>query len=110
MARQPVEALTKGGAALPVFLCTFGYESPAEREQNERHGTDFESSKAIWIDAESEADALNWGREIAEQFYHLLCGRSWRKDNYACWTEPWRPLDHVLPIVGVGELPDFTSW
>ena len=94
---------------MPVFLFQFGYESPVEREQNDRHGTDFESSQAVWIDAQNESEALSWGW-IAEQFYLRLCGRSWREDEYAYWAEPWHTLDHVLPLVRVGEMPDFTGW
>ena len=95
---------------MPAFLFQFGYESPVEREQNERHGTDFESSHAVWINAHDEAEALAWGCEIAERFYRQLCGRSWREDGYAHWVEPWRASEHVLPVVAVGELPDFSSW
>ncbi len=63
------------------YLFRFGFESSIERRTNERQGTDFESSEAILILAETEEAAVHWGRVLAR-----------------------------CPRVSVGEHPDYSSW
>ncbi|HEV2600476.1 hypothetical protein [Sphingopyxis sp.] len=97
-------------------LYCFGYETPAQFENNARHGWDDEDSAAVWIAAASEEAALDWGRSIAEEFVSFLfkCdgkeGYSWAGENFASWieTDP-NILAHALefPAVSVGEMPDF---
>jgi hypothetical protein len=98
------------------YLYCFGYESPTERETNARAGTDFESSAAIRIEAESEEQALEWGMEISERFVKALFGEenvSWRAERFAAFIENdpdvldrWR---ESLPKVTVGEYPNFDT-
>jgi hypothetical protein len=45
------------------FLYVFGYWTPEQRRQNELHGWDDEDSAALLVDAETEAQALEWGRD-----------------------------------------------
>ena len=67
----------------------FGFESPTEHLWNERHGTDDESSWAVWIFAVSADAALAWGQQIAEEFVRQLfeqagvAPRSWTTDGFA---------------------------
>lgn len=107
-------------AAQP-FLFMFGFESPAEHVSNERDGTDFESSWAVWISADDGDAALAWGREIAERFVGLLYeragmpARSWINDGFAHWvSDDARELESArsqasIPSVPIGQMPDF-SW
>lgn len=90
----------------------FGYESPVEREVNERDGTDFESSQPVVIDAPDEAAALAWGCEVAERFVQQMCGESWRAGNFAYWVEPLSdgPAAVGIPQIEVGQYPDFAGW
>lgn len=81
------------------FLFVFGYESPVERTTNSRAGTDFESSSAVWVRADSEDEALQKGRDYAErfvrqQFQHAEVGDflGWTERNFAHWIES-KPLD-----------------
>ncbi len=74
------------------FLFVFGYESPAERSSNETSGTDFESSSAVWIRADSEEQALRKGCEYADQYVRrqyeqagISDSRSWIHDGFAHW-------------------------
>jgi hypothetical protein len=74
------------------FLFVFGYESPEERHSNEKHGTDFESSNAVWVRAASEEEAMLKGREFANEFvakrYREERARGasqWSEQKFACW-------------------------
>jgi hypothetical protein len=94
-------------------LFMFGYEDPAERESNDTHGTDNESTGAVRIIAADEKQALSWGREIAERFVKTLHQDptlSWKQLGFAAWIEE-HPDDHLrqrrsdIPVVRVGEHP-----
>jgi hypothetical protein len=81
------------------FLFAFGYESPVERTTNSKEGTDFESSCAVWVQAESEAEALQKGREYAEGFVVRQFQQAgvtdfpgWVRGEFANWIEQ-EPLD-----------------
>lgn len=97
------------------YLYIFGYESPAERASNFKHGTDYESSGMIRILASSEEEALNWGHKVSEQFVlSQFPGQqvSWIAEGFASWieTSPDEELKQKLsaiPIVKCGEMPDF---
>jgi|ERR1043166_4469066 hypothetical protein len=103
---------------MPTYLYGFGYEDKLEMECNDRTGSDYESSKGVFIEASSEAEALTWGCEIAELFMrHEHDGDpsiSWRARGYAHWIQPHPETSswsHCLPFlqrVRVGELPDFS--
>ena len=67
---------------MATFLYTFGFESPGQMRQNERYDSDDEDSNALLIDAEDEAAALVWGREIAERFVKLMF-----RDDRVSWKE-----------------------
>jgi hypothetical protein len=97
-------------------LFRFGYEHPTEAELNTRHGWEDESSAGLWIVSTSEAEAMTWGRAVAEQFVSSLFEAtqqseySWKAAEFAHWieTEPIELLAAVhLPIVSVGTMPDF---
>lgn len=86
------------------FLFVFGYESPVERATNSREGTDFESSSAVWVRADSEDEALQKGRDYAErfvrqQFQHAGVGDcpGWAEGGFAHWIEQ-KPLDRFSGI------------
>ena len=75
---------------MPTFLFRFGYEDALEMKCNAGTGSDYESSNGVFIEADSEADALAWGCEIAEQFMkheHGAPSISWRALGYAHWIE-----------------------
>jgi hypothetical protein len=100
------------------FLYIFGYEDPLDQKVNNGFGTDFETSRMIRISADSEAEAKQWGDEIAEEFVKFLFGReamkgaSWKTDRYSAWIEN-NPDEKTLyywevtPTVKVGEYPNF---
>lgn len=95
----------------------FGYSTPTDMQTNLEYDTDFESCIGVWIASESEQEALDWGRAIAECFVNWLCEKegkpsySWIKSNFAHKIvknlEDY-PFSSYLPIVRVGEMPDFT--
>lgn len=75
---------------MPEFLYGFGYEQKDEMEYNRRTDSDFESSTGVFIDAATEAESREWGREIAEAFVHYAHDDpsiSWRAIGYADWIE-----------------------
>jgi|EndMetStandDraft_9_1072997.scaffolds.fasta_scaffold157045_1 hypothetical protein len=105
-------------AMLKTRLFCFGYESPSQFANNANQGWDDEDSAAVWIKDASDEAVLTWGRAIAESFVPFLFKRaekdaySWANENFAYWieTDP-NILAHAseLPVVTVGEMPDFTS-
>jgi hypothetical protein len=81
------------------FLFVFGYESPSERRNNAEHGTDFESSNAVWVVASDMEQAMAAGRRFAEELVgrlYLSAGitsyEGWSAGQFACWIED-HPLD-----------------
>ena len=102
---------------MPIFLYGFGYEDKIDMECNRRTGSDYESSTGVFIDAGSEEEALEWGREISEAFVryeHDDPSVSWRALGYAHWIEhdqesgSWKHCLSFFPRVRVGEFPDFS--
>ena len=96
-------------------LFRFGFENPAEAKVNARDGTEYESSTGIWIISESDEDALQWGRTIAERLVTFLFDQakaepySWTNTSFAHWIE--HETDALssasyLPVVSVEEMPD----
>jgi hypothetical protein len=97
------------------FLFIFGYESPAEWAYNFQHGTDDESSSAVWVHADNSQTAIELGCQYAEKFVSaLFFGSSiqdfqgWRSGNYAYGIEA-SPSDkfsqeslHDLPEINDG--------
>ena len=81
------------------FLFVFGFESPQEWETNAKQGTDFESSKAIWVVASSKGKALDAGRPFAEGWVERLYQsagvftyKGWSASDFAYWIEE-KPLE-----------------
>lgn len=72
------------------FLFVFGFESPDEWQINRTDGTDFESSEAVWIEAESEEAALTAGRAYAAK----LVGNLFEHDPVPDWHR-WSPSDYA---------------
>jgi hypothetical protein len=79
---------------LPKYLFIFGYESPAESRVNRSHGTDFESSDAVWIDAMDEIAAMTAGYNYADSFVQSLyraqgepLSAKWSDAAFAAWIE-----------------------
>jgi hypothetical protein len=85
---------------------------------------DDEGSYAFFIDAASESDALEWGREVSERFVTHLFKRSdwdgtipsWRGSGFAHWieTEPLKRFSglalETLPVIQCSNVPDFDEW
>lgn len=100
-------------------LYIFGYCTPNQWLLNEDRGWNDENSCAFFIIANSQKEALQWGREVAE----ILVGRlfdldprfserpSWKEANFANWIED-EPLSRfsksaltTIPIIQMGEMP-----
>jgi hypothetical protein len=76
------------------YLFCFGYENPDELETNKQFGTDFESSNAVWVQAENEQAALTIGIQYAKKFVSNLfktkgiaISKEWSEIDFACWIE-----------------------
>lgn len=76
---------------------------------------DYESSTGIFIYADSESDAINWGEKIAEQLFIMRNPdepNSWKSFSYDCWIEDedgsgWSHAFDFFQKVKFGEMPDF---
>lgn len=89
------------------YLYVFGFESPEERECNRAEGTDYESSRAVFIVAQSRGAAFTWGQRFARAFAHGLFdgeSESWAPENFANWIE-----DSPDPTWDLSEVPEITS-
>lgn len=74
------------------FLFVFGFESPVEFQCNLEADTDFESSEAVWVVAETPEEAFEGGRIYAEERVAALferCGEpkfpGWSEAGYEHW-------------------------
>ena len=103
---------------MPVYLFTFGFETPTQHRNNAAHGWDDEDIRSVFIETDSADSALAWGREIAERFVQTLwrsrdeAPASWLAGNFSHWIET--DADTVatahasgVPCVRVGEHPAF---
>lgn len=97
------------------FFFAFGYEDPEDVRVNAAYGDDAESSTSIWIEAETDDQAIDWGRTIAERFVVWLFERagerpySWIENRYGHAIEPGE-TSYVAErdqCVSVGQMPDF---
>jgi len=101
---------------LRTYLYIFGYNTPEQQSLNEEHGWDDEESAAVLINAASEAQAREWGRQVAEEFLHQLF-----RDDSVSW-KAWCFADLIesdpekvyspeqlarISAVSYGEYPDW---
>ncbi|MDG3002303.1 hypothetical protein [Paludisphaera mucosa] len=102
-----------GRPSMPEFIYCFGYETPRQARNNDRHGWDDENSHGLTIRAESEEGAMRWGREVAERFIQLLLrdeSISWKALGFADWIEVAGGESRDMPVVQDGEYPDYAPW
>jgi len=108
---------------VPRHLFVFGYETPSQQRNNRAKGWDDEDSVALWITADSEPAALEWGRRVATDFVRQLyawegseSAYDWNDASFAHWIEAhpgerFSPDDlDLLQQVQAGEHPDFRAW
>lgn len=97
------------------YLFVFGYEPPEYRPYNSRAGSDPQLCTGVFrIVAESEREALAWGRELARWYVDELFGKgigNWSDTVFASWIEQDANKElgefaHTLPIVDFGKYPD----
>jgi hypothetical protein len=96
------------------FLYIFWFVTPEAEDYNRKHGTYDEFNRGVFIEADTEEKALEWGREVTEEYVKWLFkdNRSWKKKPFAHWIES--KLDDCdedylqkLPTIKYGEFPDF---
>lgn len=75
-------------------LFIFFYETPDQRVDNLVNGFDEEECMGVFIEAETENAALEWGRQVARGHVAALyeaegCspGYAWNEKDYANWIE-----------------------
>jgi hypothetical protein len=98
------------------YVYFFGYCTPDQIRRNEQHGWDDEDSAALLIMADSEEQALEWGRAIAEAFVCRLFNdqnASWKAQNFADGVETDAAETYSkdalirMTTVNYGEYPDW---
>ncbi|WP_271165578.1 hypothetical protein ACETKC_00305 [Brevundimonas intermedia] len=102
-------------------LFRFGFETPNQYRNNAARGFDDEDSVALWIVSSTPAEALQWGETVAQAYVAWLFsseqteGYSWRDLGFSNWVEADLTVleaaktDNSLPVVRLGEMPDFES-
>lgn len=98
-------------------LFIFFYETPDQRVGNLANGFDEEECLGVFIEADTESAALEWGRHVARDYVAALYeseglhpAYAWNGSDYANWIETNLPgrtsrqkLDH-LPTLRIGQL------
>ncbi len=76
------------------YLFIFFYETPDQRVDNLVNGFDEEECMGVFIEAETENAALEWGRQVARGYVAALYeaegsspGYAWNEADYANWIE-----------------------
>jgi hypothetical protein len=105
------------------FLYVFGYCTPSQAANNEKHAWDDESSAALFVAAETQEEALQWGRHVSNEYVaHLYRAAglpeaiSWVDSGFASWIQQLPSEDFPdeylarVPVVQAGKMPDFLSW
>jgi hypothetical protein len=100
------------------FLYVFAYQTPAQVKAAAAGEYAEEASEAVFIEAESAEQALDWGKQISEDFLKRLFPQgdiSWKDLNFAHWIEA-EPQDEYpadllerLPVVACGVRPQFNN-
>jgi len=99
---------------MPDFVFNFGYHGPdAYPAVSEDPDFDFESTGAVIISANSEAEAVEWGLVIARWYTSAIHLRtqpaySWSEANYAVFVERIEETERDttgLPRTSIGKLP-----
>jgi hypothetical protein len=94
------------------YLFCFGYSWPDAIERSARHAdADLdEESAMVFVDARTEAEALEIGAAFAEEFVRRLFGPtaySWRQLAFAHWVESdpsiIRRAEDCTPVIGAAE-------
>ncbi len=98
------------------YLYIFTYQTPAQRAAaDSTPDSAEESSRALFISADSPEQAQAWGAEIAEAFLRRLFSDpqlSWKSLSYPNWVETESEKDYprdilaTLPEVNCGVFPD----
>jgi hypothetical protein len=98
---------------MPEYLYVFGYETPNQRRNNAEHGWDEEDCGVVFIVADSEQEALEWGDRVAEAFVRVLYddpNETWNRSLYAagieCPSNFTKEQLQDIPHVNYGEFPN----
>jgi hypothetical protein len=102
------------------YYFSFGFMDPSEASHLGWGGPDFsESSEGVWIAAESEEKAVEWGREVAERFIATLFKNqsvSWKEHHYVhgIFQKTFDLLSEEAkkrtPRIQYGKWPNFQEW
>ena len=101
------------------YLYIFGYRTPEQMASASTNENADESSQAVFIEADSGDQALEWGREISDKYVRQLFGAQpmdWKAMNFVHWVESEPQLEYPavilekLPVVSYGNFPDFTHF
>ena len=103
------------------YLYIFGYETPAQRENNAAYEWDDEDSAALFIMAETAQQALKWGRTVSKRYVSVLFNgfnshaESWDENRFASWVDHDYTANFssdqlkAVPTVKYGEYPDIAG-
>ena len=90
------------------YLVRFPYQTPGGAHYGD------EESQVVWIDADDEQSALNWCKEVAEQFVTTRYPKlpSWKRTFDYCWIERAPQViefatHHPVPSCVVGQYPEW---
>lgn len=101
---------------MPRYFYFFSYVKSGQEKERPDSGFRDESSAAVFIEAGTAQEALEWGRQISAKFVAQTAGgegTTWDPSAFANWidADPQSQYpDHILsqiPTVSTGMYPDF---
>jgi hypothetical protein len=113
---------------MPEYLIGIMYHEPDSFEQwNRGIIEDYESSTGLYIEADSEQAAIEWGEHVGEALLRLANANQtldWKSFGHRCWLESspntscWAHCLDFFQHVRFGQMPDlkrmttasYTKW
>ena len=106
-ATNPDSCRVESSDSVRKYLYCFAYRPPSAEHADE-------DGEAVFIVADSETEALEWGCRVSERFVVArFDAGDWQRDAFAHWIEhDYEELFAAeglskIPVVEVGEYPDW---
>lgn len=98
------------------YLVGMIYHDPVSYEMwRSGHIEDFESTTGVFITAEHESGAIEWGEQIAQKLFERINpseANSWKSFGYTCWilddwkNSYWKHCLDFFQNVSANEIPN----
>ena len=100
------------------YLVGFCYHDPQGWTLHQAGIDDYESFSALFIEAQSQEEAISWAEKVAEEFFQWVNGNEaldWKEMGYFCWLEEkpesssWSHCLNFFQKISVGSFPNYEA-